>query len=449
MINQFLPLTDTEKEEMLKTLSISSIDDLFSNMGIEEGYEMDLPPALSEFEVKKYLMDLSSSNISDLTCFAGGGVYDHLIPSTIDHLTGRSEFYTAYTPYQAELSQGTLQSIYEYQTLISRLMGMDVTNASMYDGASSLAEAVLLSLRVQSRKKKTRILISEGVNPIWIEVVKTYTSGIETKLDLVSIDDDGKTSLKDLKEELREDVASVVIQNPNFLGILEEDLMEISDTVHDMDSLLIIASNPISLGILNPPGEYDADISVAEGQPLGIPMSFGGPYLGIMSCKERYLRKMPGRLSGATVDDDGNRGFVMTLQTREQHIRREKATSNICSNQALMALVATIYLSTLGPEGLRDVAYQCIAKTDYLINELKGLEGYILPYPGRVFNEFVLQTPASSYELLSKGLERGIIPGIPLNRLMPLDDDLLLVAVTEKRTREELDKLIEFFKEHG
>jgi glycine dehydrogenase subunit 1 len=449
MINQYLPLTKEDRKEMLKAISVSSIDKLFSDAGVETKYDTGLGKPLSEYEVENYLSEISSLNSDNLTCFAGGGVYDHIIPSTVNHILGRTEFYTAYTPYQAELSQGTLQSIYEYQTLISHLTEMDVTNASMYDGSSALAEAVLLSLRVQSGKNRNKILLADSINPRWLQVVKTYTSGIEISIEILNHDDYGKLDIKDLKQKLDDKTASVFIQTPNLFGVIEEDIDKISELVHSENALLITSSNPISLGLLKPPGRYNADIFVAEGQPLGIPLSFGGPYLGIMSCKEKYLRRMPGRLSGATTDDKGNRGYVMTLQTREQHIRREKATSNICSNQALMALASTVYLSLLGPEGLKEVAFQCIAKTNYIIENIKKIPGYSFPFKGKVFNEFLLKTPVSSREIYNKGIESGVVPGIPLKSLKEAEDDLLLIALTEKRTRDEIDKLIEILKTFG
>ncbi len=437
----FVPNTDQDRKEMLSAIGVRSFEELIRTIPPEARLKNDLqlPSALSEFEVLKELKELGKKNkdTSELISFAGGGAYDHFIPSAVASLISRSEFYTAYTPYQAEVSQGTLQAIYEYQTMICRLTGMDIANASMYDGGSALAEAVLLAL---GHTNRSEIVIAGKIHPQYLKVVRTYTAArnakiLETKLD------DGGADFHSLKNLISDATACVVVQQPNFFGIIEE-VKEIEKAAHDHGALFIVVADPISLGLLEAPGKYGADIVVGEGQGLGIPLQFGGPYLGIFAVKEALLRKMPGRLSGITVDVDGKRGFTLTVQTREQHIRREKATSNICSNEGLMMLSATIYMALMGKQGLQEVASQSLQKSHYLSEKISTLSGFKIKYKRSFFKEFVVTTPRPASDIIHLLLERGILAGIDLGRFNDGETGLLL-AVTETRTRAEMDLLIQ------
>ncbi len=439
----YLPLTDEDRREMLQALGFASIDDLFAQIIPEEARfqgTLDLPPALSELEVRRHVEALAQRNRANLTLFIGGGVYDHYIPAAVKHILSRSEFYTAYTPYQAEVSQGTLQAMYEFQSVLCDLTGMEVANSSMYDGATALAEAALMSLRIQ--KKRRRLLYSEDLNPLYRRVLHTYTR--RQDLEIVEVPTDPRTGQMDLnfvEDHLDDQTAALLFQHPNYFGVLEQPfrLRELTERV---GALLVVAFDPISLGVLEPPGAYGADIAVGEGQPLGLPLGYGGPYLGLFTAREKYLRQMPGRIAGATVDAEGKRGFVMALQTREQHIRREKATSNICTNQMLCALAALVYLSLMGKEGLQQVAYQATQKAHYFAQKLTDLPGVRLAYEGPFFREFVLEfrhLPAS--RVRDALLAHGVVFG------HPVDEHRLLVAVTEKRTREEMDFVVDRLRE--
>lgn len=422
---------------MLKRIGVSSFEELLKIIPekIRVKGELKLPRPLSELEVQRLLREIASENIHTYASFLGGGSYDHFIPSVIDHIISRPEFYTAYTPYQAEVSQGTLQSIYEYQSLIAELFKMDVSNASMYDGASALAESIHMARDITQRDK---VLLSQTLNPLYLEVIKTYGQGL--KVEFVDVPErDGITDLDSLRERLSDSIACLIVQHPNYYGNLEN-IFEISEAIHSIGGLLIVSVDPISLGILAPPGEYGADIATAEGQPLGIPLGFGGPYLGIFTTRRDYIRKLPGRLIGETVDREGKRGFVMTLQTREQHIRRERATSNICTNEALCALAASVYLSLFGKEGIREVAYQCVLKSHYLASQIEEIEGYKLTFPKPFFKEFVIETPIEPKRIIEKFLEEGILAGIDIG------NNRMLIAVTEKRTREEMDRYAELLR---
>ncbi len=433
----YIPHTEEDKKEMLKRIGVSSFEELLKDIpeGIRVRDKINLPEPLSELEVGKLLREIASQNISTHISFLGGGSYDHFIPSVIDHILSRPEFYTAYTPYQAEVSQGTLQSIYEYQSLIAELFKMDVSNASMYDGPSALAESLHMARDITQREKA---LISQALNPLYLEVVKTYGQGLGVELEEIP-ERDGVTDLDSIKERLSDSVACLIIQHPNYYGNLEN-IFEISEAIHSIGGLLIVSVDPISLGILAPPGEYGADIATGEGQPLGIPLGFGGPYLGIFTTRRDYIRRLPGRLIGETTDREKKRGFVMTLQTREQHIRRERATSNICTNEALCALAAGIYLSLFGKEGIREVAYQCVLKSHYLASRIEEVEGYKLAFQKPFFKEFVIKTPIEPKKIMEKFIKEGILPGIDIG------DNRMLIAVTEKRTREEMDKYVELLK---
>jgi glycine dehydrogenase subunit 1 len=439
-MRHFLPNSEHDREEMLRVIGVSSFGELLQVIPEEARLkgELNLPPALSELEARRLVMDLSARNRQGDPCFMGAGAYDHFVPSAVHHISGRPEFYTAYTPYQAEVSQGTLQAMYEFQSLICALTGMDLSNSSMYDGASALAEAVLMSSRIG--RGRTRILHSEAVHPSAMRVVKSYLSGMELELVPIPIDDgSGRTDLDALRSSLNDDACVVLLQHPNFFGVLE-DPFEAGRIAHDAGALLVSYFDPISLGILAPPGAYDADIAVGEGQSLGLPLSFGGPYLGLFTSREKYLRLLPGRISGATVDVEGKKGFVMALQTREQHIRRERATSNICTNQMLCATAAAAYLSLMGKQGLTEVARQCLSRAHYLAETLAALNGVSLRYTGPFFKEFVLRVPGNAADLCRRLKGRGLLAGVPLSRFR-MPEDLLMVAVTEKRTKAEMDAL--------
>ena len=433
----FIPITKREREEMLQKIG-AGIDEIFSTIpeNIRFQGEINLPPPLSEAEVYKLLNEISQKNRA-LISFAGGGVYDHYIPAVVDHIVSKPEFYTAYTPYQPEVSQGTLQAIYEYQSMICDLTRMEVSNASMYDGATALAEAIFMAAGINGKRK---ILISDAINPLYKEVIKSYVADSFT-LEFVPINKKGETDIN--KISVDNDTAAVVVQHPNFLGILE-DVFEIEKITHSKDAIFIVSFDPISLAILKAPGEYKADIATAEGQSLGLPMNFGGPYLGIFTSKRDYIRHMPGRIIGKTVDSEGKRGFVMTLQTREQHIRRERATSNICTNQQLCALAAAVYLSLLGKSGLREVANQTTQKSHYLYRLLKNY-GLEIPYSGKFFSEFVIKIDDIK-KVLIRAADRGFLAGIDLGKFKPEWENNLLVSVTEKRTKEEIEEIAEILK---
>jgi glycine dehydrogenase subunit 1 len=436
----FFPNTDEDRREMLKEIGVNSFDDLLANIppSIRLREPLALPRPLSEMEVLSELQDLASKNRGgeDTVSFLGGGAYDHFIPAAVGSILSRSEFYTAYTPYQAEVSQGTLQAIYEYQSMICRLTGMDVANASMYDGGSAVAEAALLAVRHTDRKE---LVIAGKVHPRYLEIVQTYTQGWGISLRQVPLSE-GRADSRDVREYVSEKTAAVIIQQPNFYGCLE-DAEEIGKIAHEAGALFVVSADPISLGLLAPPGSCGADVAVGEGQSLGIPLSFGGPYLGIFALRDSLIRKIPGRLSGITVDSDGERGFTLTLQTREQHIRREKATSNICTNQALMMLAACVYLSLMGKEGVPEVAKLCLQKSHYLAEEISKIPGYRLKWSQPFFKEFVVETPERPSTILERLSKKGILGGLDLSQ-HDKGVEGLMVAVTEKRTKVEMDRLL-------
>lgn len=441
-MHQYIPNTEEEQLRMLNEVGIASFEELLNSIPETLRFKGDLPlpPAKSEIEHKQDVQKILFGDASTAThiSFLGGGSYDHFIPHVVDVLISRSEFYTAYTPYQAEVSQGTLQAMYEYQSMICELTGMDLANSSMYDGASAMAEACLLASRHTRRKK---ILISNSVNPVYVDVAITYAHHQGLEFEFIDLEE-GVTSLNSMESKLSGDVAGVVIQNPNFYGGLE-DLSAIKASIADAKIQLIAVVNPISLNLLEAPGKQGVDIVVGEGQSLGNHMSFGGPYLGFMAVKEPLIRKVPGRIAGESIDVHGNRAFVMVLRTREQDIRREKATSNICTNQGLNALAACIYMSTLGKNGLRKVAELCTQKAHYLAREIGALDGYSVPTK-YFFNEFVIEVPGTAKKLVQEASKAGFFPGISLSQFKGESDNKLLIAVTEKRTKAEMDKLIAF-----
>jgi len=394
---------------------------------------------MSETEVERYFGNLAqkNANLTNYTSFLGAGIYQHYIPSIVNHILLRSEFYTAYTPYQPEISQGELQAIFEYQSLICELTGMDVANSSMYDGATALAEACAMAV---GHTKRRKVVLPTNIHPEYREVVKTYAKGLGFQVIDLRFSKEGIISLNDLQNLLENDIAAVAVSYPNFFGNLEN-LKEIAKLVHANKSLLIVVTNPISLGILKPPGEFNADIVVGDGQPFGIPLSLGGPTVGFFATTKELLRKMPGRIVGQTQDEEGNRGFVLTLQAREQHIRREKATSNICSNQALMALAAAITMNALGKKGLQEIAIQNFQKAHYAYNVLSKVNGVEIVFNAPFFNEFVLRLNRPVPEVLGKLLTEKIIGGYNLSKDYPELGNAILIAVTELRTKEEIDSL--------
>lgn len=429
-----MPHTEEDIRRMLDKIGVASLDDLYSDVPSEVIFkeEYDLPSAMSEIELRRHFQELADKN-DLLTVFAGGGVYDHYSPSVIPHLLERSEFYTAYTPYQPEISQGTLQYIFEYQSMISELTGMESTNASMYDGATATAEAMFMM--VASAKKKNRVVASATVSDRVLAVVKTYAKFHGVDLTVVP-EKDGVSDLDAIKKELEAgDVAGVIVPCPNKYGIIE-DFTGFADAVHAAKGLLTINADPSALAVLKTPAEWDADIACGDGQSLGMPMQFGGPYLGYISCRSSLLRKMPGRVVGATVDASGKRCYVLTLQAREQHIRREKATSNICSNQSLMALYATIYLALMGKKGLVEVNKLSCDGAHYLYNKLIASGKFTPAFDKPFLKEFTVKTSLDMNKVNKRLLENGIMGPIVL------ENGLVEFAVTEKRTREEIDKLV-------
>ena len=435
-MGSYVPSTLQERQEMLESIGLSSIDQLFSHIPDElklKG-ELNLPSGMSELEVSSAMKKIAAKNVVFGSIFRGAGAYDHYIPSIVKSVTGKEEFLTAYTPYQAEISQGVLQSIFEYQTMICELTGMDVSNASVYDGATAAAEAVNMCCE-RSRKV---VFCSAAAHPDTIAVVKTYCWAAGHELVLLPVKD-GKTDLDAMASQLdKKTSACLYLQSPNFFGQLEE-MEKAAEMIHSVGAKLIAGCNPIALGLLKTPAEQGADIAVGEGQPLGMPLSFGGPYLGFMAATQAMMRKLPGRIVGETVDVDGKRAFVLTLQAREQHIRREKASSNICSNQALCALTASVYLATVGPDGLKQAASLCYQKAHYLAQQFCSIPGVSLRYSGTFFHEFVTDQKDSD-KLLSALEQQGILGGYPLA------DGGILWCATEKNTKEEMDRVVEIIR---
>ena len=439
--NRYIPQTEEDCRKMLETIGVKNVEDLFGSIPAECRFSkpLNLPQALSEPDLLAHFEGLQSPIFSGgrWSSFLGAGAYQHFVPSVVSSLISRSEFYTAYTPYQPEISQGTLQAIFEYQTLMCQLTGMEVSNASLYDGASSLAEAVLMAHRVTKRKK---VLLSRAVHPDYRKVVETYVDPDQQEIVTIPYQkDEGRTDEKALAELLDGEVGAVVIQSPNFFGAIE-DLQGIGEKVHQAGGLLIAGfSEAVAYGILAPPGELGADVAAGEGQSLGMPVSFGGPYLGIFATREKFVRNMPGRLVGETVDLEGKRGFVLTLATREQHIRRERATSNICTNEGLCALMATIFLSCFGKQGLRELALMNLSKAEYAKKAISSIRSCQLAFASPTFNEWVLKIEGDPEKVLAELKEEKILGGLSLGKFYPELNRHLLMTFTELNTRDEID----------
>lgn len=435
---------------MLEAIGLKSAAELFDSIPEELLLQRPLntPAALSEIELLERFEQMGSRNAgAQRISFMGGGAYSHYIPTIVDHILSRSEFFTAYTPYQPEISQGTLQVIFEFQSLVCQLTGMEVANASMYDGSTALAEAVLMAERVTKRSK---VVASTATHPQYLEVVQTYVQHAGIHLELLQFDEQTGQSWQSLAKAIDDDTAALVVQSPNFFGAIE-DLAALADAAHAKGALLIVAiTEAMSLGLLRSPGACGADIVVAEGQSFGVPMSFGGPYVGLFATREKYARQIPGRLVGEAYDKKGRRGFVLTLATREQHIRREKATSNICTNEGLIALAATVYLETMGRRGIQEVAKQCAQKAAYAAKAISRLSGYSLPFSGPFFNEFVVRGPSKAVDLIARlGKEKGIAGGIALSRFISDRPNDFLVCVTETNSRDQIEALVGALKEIG
>lgn len=439
MTHRYIPNTEADRAEMLKTIGVESVKDLFADVPADALYpKMKLPPAMSELELSREmaLMALRNENLVENACFLGAGAYNHFIPATVPHLIFRSEFYTAYTPYQAEISQGTLQTIFEYQSMICALTGMEVANASHYDGATAAAEGAILAINQTHRDE---VIVCPTLHPEYRATLRAYLAG--QGVEIVGDEDTRKTFEQMLDQHLDDKTACVIVANPDFLGQVR-DLKAAAERVHAAGALFIVSAYPIALGMYQPPAAYGADVVVAEGQSLGNPIAFGGPYLGVFATKEKFVRRMAGRLVGQTTDTKGRRGFVLTLQAREQHIRRDKATSNICSNQALNALAACVYLSTLGKSGLRQVAELCYHKAHYAAKKINRLPGYCVDLKKEFFNEFVVECPRPVSEINAILREQKIIGGYDLSNEYPHLGNAMLVAVTEMNTREQIDAFV-------
>jgi glycine cleavage system P protein (glycine dehydrogenase) subunit 1 len=441
---RYIPNSPEERSEMLEAMGLGSAEELFDSIpeALRLKRPLNTPAALSEIELLDRFEKMGARNAgAGRISFMGGGAYSHYIPTVVDHILSRSEFFTAYTPYQPEISQGTLQVIFEFQTLVCQLTGMEVANASMYDGSTALAEAVLMAERVTKRSKA---VASTATHPQYLEVINTYVQHAGIHLELVPFDEKTGQSWQALAGAIDDETAALVVQSPNFFGCVE-DLSALADAAHAKGALLIVAiTEAMSLGLLKSPGACGADIVVAEGQSFGVPLSFGGPYVGLFATREKYARQIPGRLVGEAYDKKGRRGFVLTLATREQHIRREKATSNICTNEGLIALAATVYLETMGRRGVQEAAHQCAQKAAYAARAIAKLNGYSVPFTGPYFNEFVVRGPGRAVELLERlGKENGIDGGIALSRFMPDRTNDFLVCVTETNSREQIDRLIQ------
>jgi glycine dehydrogenase subunit 1 len=436
----YSPHTEADIASMLDAAGVSCVEDLFQAVPSEHRYPVvDLPSPASEMEILEELNALASKNRAgdELSIFLGAGAYHHFVPGVVPYLAGRGEFATAYTPYQPEVSQGTLQAIFEYQSMMARLTGMDVVNASHYDGATAMAEAAIMAVNA-AHGRRHKVILSPGIHPQYRQTLRTY---LPDQLDNIVGDEDLEAGLSDLAALLDEETACLIVQNPDFCGRLL-DVDGLSEVVHAAGALLIVVANPIiCLGILKPPGAYGADIVAAEGQPLGVGLNFGGPYLGVIAASEQHVRRMPGRLVGETVDTQGRRGFVLTLTPREQHIRREKATSNICTNQGLVALMSAIYLSYMGRQGLLLVAEQCYHKAHYAAELIDNLPGYRLA-GGAFFNEFAIECPLPVAEIKTGLLERGILGGYDLQASYPHAHNQMLLCVTEMNTRRQIDALV-------
>jgi glycine dehydrogenase subunit 1 len=444
----YTPHTPQEIEEMLSVIGVKSIEELFEKVPVKHRFpELDLPVGITEMEVAAELSEIASANAStdDFISFLGAGAYNHYIPAAVDMILKRGEFYTAYTPYQPEVSQGTLQAIFEFQSLMTELTGMDVSNASHYDGATASAEAANLAYHT-FRGKRKKVLVSRSVNPQYRETIRTYMKGTEN-VSVIGDDIENSENFETFGNLIDKDTAVVIVQYPDFLGRIH-DYANLVDKAHEAGALVTFIFNPTALGILKPPGAFDADIAVGDGQPLGIPLSYGGPYLGIFTIKDKYVRKLAGRLVGETVDEEGTRAYVLTLTAREQHIRREKSTSNICTNQGLMALAATVYLSLLGKSGFKQVANLCYQKAHYAAEQIAKLPNFELAYPNTpFFHEFVIKTPKPVNEINLHLEHHWILGGYDLSQDYPEMENHMLIAVTEKISREDIDEFVAALEE--
>jgi len=440
----FNPHTAEDRERMLATIGVAATDDLFTPIPREYRYpHLDLPPALTEMEAARHMAGLADKNFvpDPEDVYLGAGSYRHFIPSTVDHLISRGEFFTAYTPYQPEVAQGTLQVIYEFQSMVAELLGFEVANASMYDGATAMAEGALIA--VSASRKRQRIIMSPTVNPAYRKVMETYVEGTPiTTTTLAAGADPFRLDPESVRDALDDGVACVVVQYPNFFGTIE-DIEQIAGIVHEAGALLVVNTTPVPLAMLRSPGSLGADIASAEGQPLGVPVGYGGPYVGLLATGKSHVRQMPGRLAGITTDATGKRGYVLTLQTREQHIRREKATSNICTNQGLMATAATVYMSTMGPEGFREVAQRSYANAHYLAREVNAKRGYSVANTGEFFHEFVIGCPESAAATNRALLDQGIVGGLDLGTVDSGMAEYMLVCATELHSRSSIDRFVE------
>jgi glycine cleavage system P protein (glycine dehydrogenase) subunit 1 len=445
---RYIPNSPEERIEMLEAIGLTSAEQLFESIPDELRLQRPLntPAALSEIELLDKFEQLGARNAAARRAsFLGAGAYSHYIPTIVDHIISRSEFFTAYTPYQPEISQGTLQTIFEFQTLVCQLTGMEVANASMYDGSTALAEAVLMAERVTKRSKA---IASAAVHPHYLEVINTYVQHAGIHLELARFNEKTGQAGPALAEAIDDQTAALVVQSPNFFGCVE-DLKALAEAAHAKGALLVVAiTEAMSLGLLKSPGACGADIVVAEGQSFGVPLSFGGPYVGLFATRDKYARQIPGRLVGEAYDKKGNRGFVLTLATREQHIRREKATSNICTNEGLIALAATVYLEAMGKRGIQEAALQCLQKAAYAAKRIATVKGFSLPFTAPYFNEFVVRAPGNAAELLMRlAREKGLEGGIALSRFLPDRPNDFLVCVTETNTRDQIDSLVSALNE--
>jgi glycine dehydrogenase subunit 1 len=443
---KYTPHTEMDRREMLEAIGVEQIEDLFHD--VPEAYrfpDLELPEGLSELEARRYFTRMAAKNatVAEYPCFLGAGAYYHYTPAVVPHLLFRGEIYTAYTPYQPEVAQGTLQIIYEFQTMIAELTGMDVANASMYDGSTALAEAALMAVRL-SRGRRTKVVISNAIHPEYRHVLETYNHGLDVEELYLDIDPaSGLTPLDAIRAAVDGNTAAVMIQYPNFFGSIE-DVAAIAEIAHDAGAVLCVSADPVALALLQSPGALGADIVTGEGQSLGMPLWFGGPYVGLFATKDAYLRQMPGRVCGRTVDTEGRTGYVLTLQAREQHIRREKATSNICTNEALIATAVTMYLAAVGKNGLQQVATLCYQRSHYLARRLAELDGYEVLFTSPFFREFAIRTPLPAGELNRRLWEEyGIIGGYDLSREYPELGNGWLLTTTEMNSRTEIDALVD------
>lgn len=440
----YLPHTDAERQQMLDAIGVTTIEDLFEAVPSTHRFPyLDLPPAMSEMEVMAEMQALAEANehAGDFAIFRGAGAYHHFIPSAVDHMLRRGEFFTAYTPYQPEVSQGTLQAIYEYQSMMAALTGMDAANASHYDGATSLAESVTVALDV-ARRKRSKIVLSPNIHPHYRAVVRTYHQWGSLQI----VGDDAPRSAAELAELVDDQTAMVAVAYPNYLGQIE-DIPALAAKAHAVGALLVVVANPLALALLKSPGELGADMAVGDGQPLGIPLGFGGPYLGYFAVRNEYVRRIAGRIVGETLDKEGRRAFVMTLRPREQDIRREKASSNICTNQGLMALAATVYLSLMGKHGLKQAASLCYHRAHYAADQIAALPGFEVNRDRPFFHEFAVKCPRPVNEINAALIERGIIGGVDLGADYPHLKDHMLLCVTETNNRDEIDGLVAALQE--